>query len=86
MVLQLSISPEAEARLQAKAAAAGVDLRTYAARHLELVASSPILLEELSGSIAKSFEQSGMTEDDVADFLENEKHAMRRERDSGTDE
>ena len=49
MVLSIPISPEAEARLKAKAAEAGVDITTYAARHLELMASSPRSLREISG-------------------------------------
>lgn len=80
MVLSLSISPEAEAKLRAKAAAAGVDVETYAARHLELLATPPKSLQEISGPIANAFSRSGMTEDDLADFLEAEKHALRAER------
>jgi hypothetical protein len=79
MVLRLSISPEAEARLKAKAAAAGVDMESYASSQLEAVAQRPTL-EELSGPIAEAFEETGMTEDELAEFLEKEKHAMRAER------
>ncbi len=80
MVLTLSISAEAEATLKAKAAAAGVDVETYAARHLELIASPAKSLREISGPIAEEFARSGMTEDELSDFLEAEKHAMRAER------
>ena len=80
MVLRLSISPEAEAQLKAKASAAGVDVETYAARQLELMASPPRSLGEISGPIGEAFAQSGMSEDELADFLEAEKHAMRAER------
>src|SRR5205823_13876358 len=80
MVLSLSISAEAEARLKAKAAAAGVDVATYAARHLELMAAAPKSLKEISGPIAEAFAKSGMSEDELAEFLEQEKHAMRAER------
>ena len=80
MVLSLSISEEAEARLKAKAADAGVDLETYAARYLELMASPPKSLKEISGPIAEEFVRSGMSEDELSDFLETEKHAMRAER------
>jgi len=79
MVLRLSISPEAEARLKAKAAAAGVDMESYASSQLEAFAQRPTL-EELSGPIAEAFEETGMTEDELAEFLEQEKHAMRAER------
>jgi hypothetical protein len=80
MMLSLSISAQAEAKLKAKAAAAGVDVETYAVRHLELIASSPRSLNEISGPIAEEFRRSGMTEDELSDFLEAEKHAMRAQR------
>jgi len=80
MVLSLSISSEAEARLKAKAAAAGVDVETYAIRHLELMATPPKSLREISGPIGEAFARSGMSEGELADFLEAEKHARRGER------
>jgi hypothetical protein len=80
MVLSLSISAEAEARLKVKASAAGVDLETYAARHLERLASPPRSLKEISGPIGEAFSTSGTTEDELSEFLEAEKHAMRAER------
>ena len=80
MVLSIPISTETEARLKAKAALAGVDVGTYAARHLEMIAAPPRSLKEISGPIAEAFARSGMTEDELAEFLEQEKHAMRAER------
>ena len=80
MVLSVSISAEAEVKLKAKAAAAGVDVATYAARQLELLAAPPRSLREISGPIGQAFSQSGMSEDELSDFLEAEKHAMRAER------
>ena len=80
MVLSLSISPETEARLKAKAAAAGVDVETYAVRHLELMAAPHKSLREISGPIGEAFARSGMSEDELSEFLEAEKHAMRAER------
>ena len=80
MVLSLSISAEAEAKLKAKAAATGVDVETYAARHLELMASPPKSLKDISGPIAEDFARGGTSEDELSDFLEAQKHAMRTER------
>jgi hypothetical protein len=80
MVLSLSISAEAEAKLKAKAAAAGVDVETYAARQLELMASQPKTLKQISGPIGEAFAQSGMSEAELSELLETEKHAMRAER------
>jgi hypothetical protein len=80
MVLRIPISKEAEAGLKAKAAVAGVDVETYAARHLELMASPPRSLKEISGPVASAFAESGMSKDELAELLEAEKHAMRAER------
>jgi len=79
MVLHVPISPKTEAKLKAKAAAAGEDVEKYASRQLEAIAQR-LTLEELSGPIAKAFQKSGMTEEEWGDLLEQEKHAMRAER------
>jgi len=68
MVLSLSISAEAEAKLKAKTA--GVDVETYAARHLELIAAPPKLLKDISGPIGEAFARSDMSEDELSDFLD----------------
>ncbi len=80
MVLNVSISADAEAQLRAKATAAGTDLATYASRSLELLAKGPLSVVALSGPIGEQFTQSGMTEESLAEFLEEEKHQMRAER------
>ena len=80
MVLSLSLSAAAEASLKAKAAAAGVAVATYAARHLELMAAPPRSLRAISGPIADAFARGGMSEDELAGFLEAEKHALRAKR------
>jgi hypothetical protein len=79
MTLSITLSREAEAILKARAAAAGVDVETYASRQLEQSAV-PRTVQELSGPVAQAFAETGMTEDEFADFLEKEKHAMRAER------
>ena len=47
-MLSIPITPETEAKLKAKAATAGVDLHTYAARTLERIAARPPLDEILA--------------------------------------
>jgi hypothetical protein len=79
MVLNLSISTEAEAKLKARALAAGVDLETYAATLVEQIAEQPLSLKEISGPIAEDFAKSGMTDDELSDLLEEAKHEMRAE-------
>jgi hypothetical protein len=80
MTLSVPISPEAEAKLRAKAEAAGVDLESYVATLLELNAKRPLSIAQISGPIADDFEKSGMTEDELSDLLEQAKHALRAER------
>jgi hypothetical protein len=78
MVLSVSISAEAEAKLKAKAAAAGVDVESYASRTLERFVSGPSL-EEVLGPLRAEFDESGMTEDELTEFLERVKHEARAE-------
>jgi hypothetical protein len=80
MVLRIPISVDAEALLRAKAEKAGVDIESYAAAQLERLAARPRTLVELSGPVADAVATSGMSEEELADLLETEKHAMRRER------
>lgn len=80
MVLSLSISAEAAEKLKSKAAAAGVDLETYAATLVEQTTKAPLSLKEISGPIADDFAKSGMSEDEFGDLLEEAKHEMRAER------
>jgi len=80
MVLRLTISPEAEAKLRAKAKEVGVDLETYATQHLEAIAAPAKSLKEISGPIGEAFEASGMTEEELGNFIDKEIHAMRAER------
>ena len=81
VVLSISISGEAEATLRAKAAMAGVDPASYVSTLVEQSAVGRIpSIAEISGPIAEEFEASGMTEEELADILEDAKHAMRAER------
>jgi hypothetical protein len=76
MTLSVQVPSSVEERLAAKARAAGVDVPTYAARLLERDARRPTLLE-ISGESLEKFRQSGMTDDELADALEKEKHQSR---------
>lgn len=80
MTVKISISPEAEARLRSQAEAAGVDISTYVSRYLERLAHPCRSVVDLSGPVGEAFSVSGMTEDELSYFLEDEKHAMRKEQ------
>ena len=80
MVVKLSLSPEAAAALNAKAAAAGVDVETYAARQLERLAAPSRSLLDISGPAHDEFRAAAMTDDQLADLLEQAKHDARTDR------
>jgi hypothetical protein len=80
MTLNVPISPETEARLRERAAASGEDLAAYAAGVLERCARPPLSIQEISGTIAEQFRQSGMSEDELSDLLDEAKHDARRQR------
>jgi len=82
MTLTIPLSPEAEAKLASKAQAESIDLGVYAARLLERDAAR-MTLEEISGELSERFEQSDLTDEQLGDLLEQEKHEAR-ERKLGT--
>jgi len=80
MTLSVPVSPKAEARLRERAAAAGIDIETFAARELERLAARPRSLAEISGPLYQEFLASGMTDDQLGDLLEQAKHETRAQR------
>ena len=78
-MLTIPLKPELEQRLSERAAASGVSVEAYAQRVLESAITGPSV-EEVLEPIRRRFRESGMTDDALADLLEEEKHAMRRER------
>lgn len=79
MVLNISISPEAEAKLRARAAEAGLDASSYAARVVEKAVSEPTL-DEVLAPLRAEVAASGMSDEELDALLEEAKHEMRRER------
>ena len=77
--LSISLPPETEAKLQERAAAHGEDVASYAARVLDEALNAPSL-DELLAPVRRAFAESGMSDDELGDLLEREKHAMRAER------
>jgi hypothetical protein len=76
MTLAVSLPPDTEAKLAAKAKSMGLDTPTYAARILEAAAIRPPL-DEILKPIRRKFAESGMSEDEAAARYEAEKHAAR---------
>ncbi len=79
-MLQIPISPEAEAILAQRAAACGQDLPSYVANLVRHFAEPPTPLQELSGTIYQRFLDSGMADDELGEVLERAKHEMRAAR------
>jgi hypothetical protein len=79
MTLAVPINADIEARLATKAQAAGVDLTTFVAQLVEREARR-VTVRELSGDIADNFRRTGMTETEMGELLEREKHAEREKR------
>jgi hypothetical protein len=79
MTLEISLSAEAESRLLERAAAAGKDPADFVRALLERDMRRPTL-EEISGPVYQEFLNSGLTDDQLAELLEETKHAMRAEK------
>lgn len=77
MTLHVPITSEVESRLRARAEQAGKDIASYAADLLERASRAPAPLQEISGPIGEEFARSGLSEDQLADLLEAEKHEAR---------
>ena len=81
MNIELEISREVEERLRNRAIQEGIDPVLYAKQLLEKAVMSPNLQEMIEG-IRSDFDETGMTDNELSDFLEAEKHAARKERQS----
>jgi len=79
MELLIKISDETATELSERAKEVGEDLAEYAAGMLERTRKSTRTSRELSGPLADQFRASGMTEDELGEFLEDVKHKVRRE-------
>lgn len=80
MSLTISLPPDAEHTLEERARAAGLDAPTYAAQLLQHSLRPARTLEEISGAAYQRFVDSGVTDDQLGDELEQAKHDMRDER------
>ena len=79
MTLTIKLDKPAEERITAKAQEAGLDVASYVAHVVEAHAAKPTL-KELSGEIYEQFVASGMSDEELGEFLEKAKHEMRAER------
>lgn len=84
MDVTFTISPDLEAQIADYARDSGVSVDAVAERlldrHLRQLSASRRALDEAAKEMRAAFKASGMTEDELSEFLETEKHAMRAER------
>ncbi len=78
--LTLRLSPQAREELTKRAEATGVDLASYVSNIVERNAQAATSLDEISGPIYEHFLQSGLTDEQLGDLLEKEKHEARAHR------
>lgn len=78
MELTIQISEEAAAILSERAQRAGEGVAQYAAGMVERLTEGPRSLQSISGPLAEQFQDSGMSDDELGDLLENATHAVRR--------
>jgi hypothetical protein len=71
MTVELSLSPKAESYLRGQAAAQGRDLAACAAELLDR-AVNRLTLDEVLGPIRADFKASGMTEEELTEFITQE--------------
>jgi hypothetical protein len=76
----LRLSKDAEAKLAGRAAASGMSVPAYLSTLVESLVESPRTLAEISGPVYQRFLDSGTTDEQLSEELEEAKHAMRAER------
>jgi hypothetical protein len=75
--LTINITDGAERQLRGQAEAAGKSLEELASDVLQLQASAATRLREISGQVYDRFLATGMTDEQLADALEQEDHHSR---------
>lgn len=79
MTLTIPLSPEAEAKLRARAAAAGQNVAEYAARLFEQAVTTPSVDEALA-PFRREVADSGLTDGQLDEFFEEMRDEAWRER------
>jgi predicted transcriptional regulator len=80
MTLNVTLSDDVAERLAAVAKATSGTPEQFAAAAIERNLAAWERAETSLAPVRAAFEASGMTEDELTELLEAEKHAMRRER------
>lgn len=75
--ITVNVSDPTAEKLRLQAHAAGKPVEQFVSEVLEAQVSPAKTLREMSGSVQQRFLQSGLTEEELAERLEREDHAVR---------
>ena len=76
----LHVSKRAKDTLSERAAASGTDLAGYLSTLAEISARGSFSIEQISGPVYQRFLDSGVTDEQLSEELEQAKHELRAER------
>lgn len=80
MTVVLELEPEIEDALRKKAQANGFDMNMYLQRLIERDVDRIKSLNEILAPVRKSFEESGMTEEELNELIDKERQAIWEEK------
>ncbi|MCK6484545.1 MAG: hypothetical protein L6R00_10480 [Phycisphaerae bacterium] len=80
MTLEVSLSPDTEAKLRERAAASGKDVVAYVVEAVEEKLRTPASLAELLAPIHAATRQSGMSEDEIDTLIEETRDEVHAEK------
>ena len=80
MTVSITLAPNVEAKVRERAAALGTDVEGYITTLVQRSVEPPMPLEQISGEIGTRFDKSRMSDGELSEILEHEKHGARRER------
>ena len=79
IALTIHVSKDTGAILEEKAKIQGKDVSEYVEDLIEKEMDRPRTLDEILAPVRKNFAESGMTEDELDDLIENERQAIWKE-------
>jgi hypothetical protein len=78
--ITLRVSERARKKLVERAAQSGTDVAEYVSTIVEQNTLEPLSVEVISGQVYERFLESGTTDEELSEELEQAKHEMRAER------
>ncbi len=82
MTVVLELKPEVEEALQNKAKAKGFEVNVYVEKLIEKDVDQYKTLDEILAPVHKEFEESGMSEDELNEFIDDLREKVWQEKQS----